>query len=254
MKINELITIKQLPIIEQMLDKISVEIEKKTSKVSYISEGEPKEILRNAKKLRADLNKYFISLEERRKVVKTSIQKPYIEFEKIYKKKITEKFKKADEILKVRIDEIVSSLKKERIKFLEEYFIGQCESSSINFLKFEDMNLKINLSDSLKSQFEQIRVFVENVKNGLEIINNEKNENRRLDLIFEFRKNFNLASAFEAIKKKEEQLSQHLTTENNVVVPIHEVKKYSIHLNVRGSKEQLRKLKEYIKKLEIEIL
>lgn len=254
MKINDLIIIKQLPIIEQMLDKISFEIDKKTSQAEHLVSGTPKETLKHAKKLRAELNKYFSSLEEKRKSVKMSISKPYDEFEKIYKEKITDKFKRADEILKIRIDEIVSSLKKERIKFLEEYFIGQCESSNINFLKFEDMNLKINLSDSLKNQFEQIHMFIENVKNGLEIINNEKNETRRLDLIFEFRKNFNLAAAFEAIKKKEEQLRRHLTTENNVVVPIHEVKKYSIHLNVRGSKEQLKKLKEYIKKLEIEIL
>lgn len=258
MEINDLIVIKQLPIIEQMLDKISVEIDKRTSEAAYVSDGKPKEVLKNAKKLRAELNKYFSSLEERRKVVKLSISKPYNEFEKIYKEKITNKFKKADEILKNRIDGIVSDLKQERIKFLEEFFYGQCAVTDIDFLKFEDINLKINLSDSLKSQFEQIRLFVENVKKGLDVINNEKNENKRLDLMLEFKKNFNLTEALEAVNKKEEQiynLKKNLSQESKNILPSTDNEKsYTITLKLKGSLEKLKILKEYIKELKIEIL
>lgn len=254
MKINDLIVIKQLPIIEQMLDKISIEIDKKTSQAEYVLNVQPKEILRHDKKLRAELNKYFNSLEERRKDVKISVLKPYNDFEKIYKEKITDKFKKADELLKSRIDGITETLKEQKVNVLKEYFLGQCDLYNIDFLKFEDMNLKINLSDSLKSQFEKIRVFVENVKKGLDIINKELDENKRIDLMFEFRKNFNIVEALEVVQKKQEQISKINSGNNNVLHSVENDKTYTITLKLKGTKEKLKILKKYINELEIEIL
>lgn len=131
---NSLIVVKQLPVIEEQLKTIRADIEHKVSGVLALecTEGTVKAI----KVLRADLNKDFKDLEERRKFVKSKILEPYENFEAVYKECVTEIFKGADTELKKRIDEVENNLKFEKRKEIEDYFNeykrcgkgGQCRS------------------------------------------------------------------------------------------------------------------------------
>ena len=79
---NELIIVKQLPVIEEHLLALKAEIEEKTARAMNLvcTEDTVKEI----KGVRSDLNKEFAELETQRKFVKEQVMKPYEAFESIY--------------------------------------------------------------------------------------------------------------------------------------------------------------------------
>ena len=77
-KISELIVIKQLPIIEQMLDKMSIEIDNKIQSALNLVSDDADKMLSETKKIRADLNKDLAELETARKNVKTEIGRAHV--------------------------------------------------------------------------------------------------------------------------------------------------------------------------------
>ena len=109
MENNNLIVIKQLPIIEEKLKQLSTEIDEKveSAKALICTEESVKEV----KTVRADLNKDFKELEAKRKDVKEKIMQPYMQFESIYKECVSDKFKSADIELKNKIDTVENELK-----------------------------------------------------------------------------------------------------------------------------------------------
>ena len=98
---KELIVVKQLPVIEEQLRSLSDEIDKKVSRALSLVVSD--ETVKEVKKVRAELNADFKDLEQKRKSVKEQVMNPYLQFEEIYKKYVTEKFKYADEELKKKI-------------------------------------------------------------------------------------------------------------------------------------------------------
>lgn len=117
---QELIIVKQLPIIEQHLKEMAAEIDKKTelAKSLVCTEDTAKEV----KKVRTDLNKQFAELEEQRKAVKNAVMQPYSDFEAIYKEYVSDKFKNADSTLKLKISEVENELKSQKEKEAKGYF------------------------------------------------------------------------------------------------------------------------------------
>ncbi len=117
---NELIIVKQLPIIEEHLLALKQEIEEKADRAMNLvcTEDTVKEI----KVVRTDLTKEFAELEDQRKFVKTKVMEPYEAFEKVYKDCVSEIYKKADKDLKTKIDEVEDGLKKEKENTVTEYY------------------------------------------------------------------------------------------------------------------------------------
>ena len=92
--VNEIVEIKQLPEIYQQLDKVNKIVVDKTKgieeilqELSKLSEEEQEEKKQDIKKYRTYLNSMKTDLENKRKEIKKAIQKPYDEFESIYKDK-----------------------------------------------------------------------------------------------------------------------------------------------------------------------
>ena len=92
--VNEIVEIKQLPEIYQQLDKVNELIVEKTKNIdetlkelSKLSDEEQEEKKQEIKKYRTYLNSMKSELENKRKEIKKAIQKPYDEFENIYKDK-----------------------------------------------------------------------------------------------------------------------------------------------------------------------
>ena len=75
---NDLIVIKQLPIIELQLKSISSDIDKKIEEISKLEVNE--ETVKEVKKARTEFKKDFNELEEKRKEVKKKIEEPYKQF------------------------------------------------------------------------------------------------------------------------------------------------------------------------------
>ena len=83
-KKDQLIVVKQLPIIEEKLQALSIEIDEKVENALSLVCTE--ETRKDIKEVRASLTKQFKELEEQRKFVKNAVLDPYNKFEEIYKK------------------------------------------------------------------------------------------------------------------------------------------------------------------------
>ena len=103
--IKDLIEVKQLPIIEEQLKKVSADIDERVKNATSLVCTE--ETVKMIKELRAELNKDYKEFEAQRKVVKEQVLKPYNDFEDIYKKCISDKFKNADLILVMKDGNII---------------------------------------------------------------------------------------------------------------------------------------------------
>lgn len=77
---QELITVKQLPVIEERLQSISEEVQAQTAAALALAVTE--DTVKQVKKERAELSKSFKALEEQRKAVKAAVMAP---FRPIYK-------------------------------------------------------------------------------------------------------------------------------------------------------------------------
>lgn len=253
-KISELIVIKQLPIIEQMLDKMSAEIDTKIDEAVQLIPENSERILAETKKIRAELNKDLAELESARKNVKNEIMQPYLDFERIYKEKISDKYKKADKFFKEKIEEIEYDIKKERRDNLNEYFIEYCKAESVTDVTFGDMHLKINISGSDKSYREKIKNWIDKVKQDLAVINTAKDEQTRLELLLDYKTDFDVNRAILDHEKRQREIAE-LKSKQNVTPDVTELqppvttednKIYEMEFKVRGTKAQLKALKQYL--------
>ena len=80
---QDLIVVKQLPVIEDQLIAVKESIETRVKEATSLICTEDN--YKDVKKVRADLSKEYQEMETRRKAVKAAIIAPYDQFEKIYK-------------------------------------------------------------------------------------------------------------------------------------------------------------------------
>ncbi len=200
-EINDLIVVKQLPVIEEQLKTIKVNIEDKVSGVLALecTEGTVKAI----KVLRADLTKDFKELEERRKLVKSKILAPYEAFETIYKECVTDIFKSADTELKKRIDDVENNLKYEKRKEIEDYFNEYAKSKNIDFIGFFDANINVTMSASKKSLMEQAKAFIDKICDDLKLIDTQEHKE---EILVEYKATLNVSNAITSVSERHEAI------------------------------------------------
>lgn len=262
-ELNEIIKLEQLPIITQQLDVISKEIELKVSKALELECNE--ETVKEIKKVRADFNKEFKSLEDKRKQVKSAIMEKYDAFEEIYKEKISNIYKNADESLKEKIDSVESDLKNEKETELREFVEEHCKANNIH-VDFEKIGLNITLSASMKSLKDQAKAFIEKVASDLKLIEMEEYSS---EILYEYGKNMDYVAAktavlqrhkeIEEINKATQQTTETATQEqkieetvNEIIAPV-EVEEAEIYqFEVKATKEQIKKLIDFMKELGVE--
>lgn len=252
-KIRELIVIKQLPIIEQMLDKMSTEIDKKIETALNLVPDKPDKMLSETKKIRAALNKDLNELEIARKNVKSEIMQPYLDFEKIYKEKISDKYKKADKILKDKITTVETEIKDKRTANLKEYFEEYCIAENVTDVTFSDIPIKINISGSDKSYRDKIKNWIDKIKQDLAVINTAKDEQTRLELLLDYKKDFDVNRAILDHDKKLREIAklkdaENVTPDKNLSAPVttEDNKVYTMTFTVTGSLSKLKALKQYL--------
>lgn len=268
---NELIIIKQLPIIEENLKSLSEDIDKKVENAKSLvcNDSTVKEV----KKLRAEFNKEFKELETQRKLVKTEVEKPYKEFEEVYKKYIADKFKQADTELANKIYEVEIELKHIKEAEVNEYFEELKLASGIDFINFGDSDIIVNLSTSMKSLKTQCKEFIDRVVEDLKTI---KTQEYADEIEVEYRKTLNLNQAIqevsnrhlalEQLKRIEESAKETVELEEKTIEKVDAVlsapeaiegqmsiddfeeKKAKITFTVYGTVPQLKEVKEFLEK------
>ena len=261
---KELIVVKQLPIIEEQLKSLSDEIDKKVSQALSLVVSD--ETVKEVKKVRAELNADFKDLEQKRKSVKEQVMDPYLQFEEIYKKYVTEKFKYADEELKKKINMVEAEQIKVKSNEIKDYFEEYKASKNIDFITFENANINITLSASNKSLKEQAKAFIDKVCDDLALINSQEH---REEILIEYKSSLNVSLAIttvvtrhkelEELKKKQEVADQQKQVEETMVAKVEEVLSapskvevtqdeiLEIAFKVRGSREKLKELVQFLK-------
>lgn len=270
---NEIIVVKQLPVIVEQLQTIKAEVTEKTRKATslFCTEDTVKEV----KAVRAELNKEFAYWEEKRKEVKKAIISPYEQFETVYKDCITEVFKKADADLKSKIDSVENELKERKAAEVKAYFEEYLQSKGIDFVTFENAGINVTLSASMKSLKAQATEFIDRICDDLILIDTQEHKD---EILFHYKKvdgfSFLNASksitfvaekyrAIEAEKAKEAErqaraeaeqkaaekvdtVVETLTPPTAIEPPTEEEKILTLKFTVKGTLPQLKALKEFL--------
>lgn len=201
---NELIVLEQLPIIKAKLENISKEIKEKVDNATSLIVNE--ETVKEVKQVRANLTKEFNELETQRKQVKQAIMSKYDEFEDIYKANVSSLYKKADTTLKEKIDNVENQLKQEKEDELREFAQNWFVSKGIeNIVKFEDINLNITISSSMKSLKDQIIVFCDNTRKDLDLIEFEEYKD---EILLEYKKCLDFGKSKLIVLQRKKELEQ----------------------------------------------
>lgn len=194
---NEIIEVKQLPIIVEQLQTIKADV---TARVNdALSLDCTEDTVKAVKNARSDLNKEFKDWEARRGEVKRAIMSPYEQFEAVYKDCITDVFRKADTELKDKIAEVENGVKERKAAEVKEYFIEYAQSRNIDFLTFERSGVKVGLSDSLKKLKEQTKAFIDRVSDDLNLMETQEHST---EILVEYKKSLSVSSAITTVVER----------------------------------------------------
>lgn len=165
---EQLIVIKQLPIIQDELYKIKAKVTAtvESALAMQVSEDTVKDI----KAKRAEMNKMLAAFEERRKEVKKAVLAPYENFESVYKECVSDAFKNADTELKRRIATVEEGIKSAKREELETYFAEYCQSVGIDFVTLNDAGINVTLSDSRKKLKDMAKAWIDGIVSALRMI------------------------------------------------------------------------------------
>lgn len=260
----KVVELKQAPII--LYDAIEKKSKEVTARIQSLNIEEleaTEDNLRVLKTTRTELSKEHKELEEQRKLIKDLIMKPYNDFEDAYKKKISDYFKRADVILKEKIDYVEDKTLQIKIDGIKNYF-DECNTHE--FIKFEDLELKIIKSKSDKSIKDEIDDYLTKVGNELNTIDTLENKDRVLakyqmhkdlnraisETNIEIERERKIEADRELAKAREE--ARRVEIENRpppeiVVVepePKEEPKILTMAFEVKGTIEQLKSLKAFL--------
>ena len=267
--IDNLIVVKQLPVITERLRELKEDIESRTT--AAVAMDCTEDTYKEIKKIRADLNKECKEYEDRRIAVKKAINAPYEAFNEVYKECVTVPFKKADTELKAKIDSVEDGLKASKrenvLKFAEELKA----SYSLDWLNINRVMPNITLSASEPS-------LMQKVSDELDRINDDVQAVTDIEVLAEYKKSLNLAQAQTIVNNRKREIEEaRLEAERKAqqeevkrkavkkvetlappVVeekpPKEEVKLYRMTFTVSGTKEQLKALKAFIIDNNIQII
>ena len=252
----EIIKLSQKPVLDfTQLKVVAARVDEKLSQYNFDLIVVDEESVKGVKKLRAELNNEFKELEESRKEIKKAILAPYDEFEKNYSDLISSKYKDADSKLKKAVDDIENGIKKEKENQIRAYFEEYSKSKNIDFATFEQSNIKVGLSDSVKSLQEQAKQFVDNIEKDIETIAVQQHSTR---ILVRYRTTLDVRNAIQTVLREvevEKQLTkveEPVKVEEKPVVEIVEVTEpeeiLTLSFKVSGTKRQLLNLREWMKK------
>lgn len=264
---QELIVVKQLPQIEEHLKELSLDVDKKVENAKNLVCTE--ENVTTIKQIRASLNKEFKEVEQQRRIVKEQILAPYMQFEEIYKTYISDKYKSADNDLKVKIDSIENELKAKKEQEVKDYFEEYKTANNIDFITYEQTKINTTLSASMKSLKEQAKQFIDKIVDDLKLIETQEH---KTEILVEYKQTLNVSQAitsvtnrFKAIEEEKKKIEQEKELQKFVVDTAKESDKYSeqiilnspsveekieeiltLKFTVRGTRTKLRELKQFL--------
>ena len=159
------------------------------------------------KKARADLRRYFDSLDEQRKAVKAAVMAPYNDAEAKYKSLVSDPIKKADRLCKDFVDGVELSMKQECEYGLREYFNELLVANHVEFLKYEQAGIVVDMASAKqktpKKLREQLVQFVARVSSDVDRIA-EMDDSE--EIMVEYQKTLNVADAIGTVLERHRRI------------------------------------------------
>lgn len=267
--INEIIKIKQMPIVFEQLEKIGSLIQEATKDIDSLECTE--ENKQEVKRRRTEINNTLKVLEDKRKEIKTKLLEPYEIFEDKYEKECKVQLQSASEKLKEKIDTIESQQLKVKEDELREFAEQHIVANNIqDVVTFEDIDLNITLSASIKSLKEQILEFVNKVVGDMKLIEMEEYRDEIYVEYLRNRGNFTQSKMnvierhkmMDRYKEAQQEIEESNKEFDEVVEKVQEVIKpkeiieddeiIKVSFTLTGTKEKIKKVKDLIIELGIE--
>ena len=272
---NELIVVKQLPIIEENLRAAKEFVDKTVAEAMALVCTE--ETVQSVKATRTELNKQFAALEDQRKAVKAAVLDPYNRFEAVYKECVSDAYRRADADLKQKISDVEGGMKRQCEAGLREYYTELCAAYHVDFVPYERTGVVVSMTDAKsktqppKKLREQLAIFVADVAqsverisgmdhaeeimadfkvtlNAMEAIGIVQERHRRIEAEKAARAEREAAREQEAAAvAKVEAFAPPVEQEQPAEVPAPEPERvFRCKFMVRATKTQLKKLKEFM--------
>lgn len=265
------VTIQSLPQITESLKELKGKIEERTAIASQVVVTE--ENLKEIKKLRAELNREFAAAESDRKTLLKQVSEPIDSFKKTYDEFVAQPYKKADRDLKSKIDTVTAALIDEKSEKLKVYFEEYASEFKVDFVKFENLPIKVTQSESMISLKNKVNEYVNKTVEDVEAIKHLP-EDEQPEVMAEYKKRLNLSvvlAEYHERKRRAEEEKAHLEARREqekqesiriervmetapVIVPAEppkDEKVYRTTFRVCGTKSQLLKLREFLKENDI---
>lgn len=284
---TDIIVLKQEPIISyEKMEAVGQEVQQRIAELNLENQLVTEDTVKAVKKTKADLNKEFKAFEEQRKFIKEAVAKPYKDFEDKYKEFIAVHYNNADNTLKEKISKFEAKLKKDKEEEIRSYFEELKEVKGIDFITFERLNIKVNLSDSEAKLRKEVDDFFIKLDYDLDLLKSYPfSDDLKSDILFEYKKTLNLPSSVRLVQEREkaraeeqkkleaqkeaEAQQEQKETEQRAQEPKPDVLQapqvetpkapeaeplFETSFRVRGTKSQLIALKQFITENNIEIL
>lgn len=197
----QVINLKQLPIIEERLRDVKAKIEQRTSAVMALAVTE--ETRADVKKIRAEVRKELEGYEAQRVAVKKAIMTPYDNFEAVYKECVLNPYKAADEALGKKITDVEAGIKKQKEDDIKAFFNELTNGFGLDWLDFEQLNLKVTLTCTPKAMKAAITQTVTRIVRDCAAL--EENPDRD-EIMVEYQKSLDLGSACQIVQQRHKQL------------------------------------------------
>lgn len=193
---NDLIVVRQLPVIEDQLRTIHDAVQARVEDVLAMECTE--ETYKEVKKARSELNAQYRALEERRKEVKTQVEAPYKKFEAVYKACAGDLFAAADKQLAAKISAVETGLKQKKAEQVKAYFDEYRESLGIPF-DMVNFGITVTMSASLKSLKAQAKDYLDRVRGDLDMISTQEHKD---EILAEYRMHLNAPRAITTVANR----------------------------------------------------
>lgn len=267
----------QLPIIQERLQDIRQSVTVRTNQAKSLVCSP--ETLRDVKQARAELRAEFDSLEAQRKAIKKAVMEPYDRFEKTYKECVSDAFTAADNELKGKISNVESGIKSQCENRLYAWFEELRDLNHLDFLRWEQVGVKVDMASAQqktpKKLMAQIEGFVQRVRDDVTMISGMEDAE---EIMVEYKRTLNAPEAVRTVQERHSAIAREAEAraaradssrqeeyharkveeaarrageslappESAPAAPVPEGQKYRCTFSVVATKEQLKKLKEFM--------
>lgn len=193
----------QLPQIKHRIEAIGESVKIRIEKLNIPNLIATDQTIQAIKKLRAELNNEAKNLNNEFKEVYEIVFKPLCDIKETYKQFITVTYEKAESVLKDTVTAFEFKIKKQKKDNLISFFNEFCLSEKIDFIKFDQLGIDVNLSTTEKAYKEKISAFIETVKDSLKLISTFTEIES--EILTEYKASLNAAKAISTVQERKEK-------------------------------------------------